>query len=113
MWKSLFFLGIPGRKWEKPLWNGCDGRVERKAAPCSFTHPRGNPAVECGKKVENKRKGSVRFSTGFVECGKLIHRDVKNYRSRIFLMISSTMALVLEFFFMFFSTCCTAYTTVE
>ena len=76
MWKSLFFLGNPGRKREKPLWNGCGGRVERKAAPCGFTHPRGNPAVECGKKVEKRSGRKLWFSTGFVECGKLIHRDV-------------------------------------
>ena len=93
MWKSLFFLGNPGRKREKPLWNGCGGRVERKAAPCSFTHPRGNPVekkresngyshpcermlVECGKKVEKRSRRKLWFSTGFVECGKLIHRDV-------------------------------------
>lgn len=69
MWKSLFFLGNPGRKREKPLWNGCGGRVERKAAPCSFTHPR-------GKKVEKRSGRKLWFSTGFVECGKLIHRDV-------------------------------------
>ena len=63
MWKSLFFLGNPGRKREKPLWNGCGGRVERKAAPCSFTHPRGNPAVECGKKWKEKRTEAL-VSTG-------------------------------------------------
>ena len=61
MWKSLFFLGNPGRKREKPLWNGCGGRVERKAAPCSFTHPRGNPAVECGKKVEKITKKDIEY----------------------------------------------------
>jgi len=32
--------------------------------------------VECGKKVEKRSGWKLWFSTGFVECGKLIHRDV-------------------------------------
>lgn len=107
-WKSPFFRERAGRKANKPLWNGCGRGVEKKRESNGYSHPCERMLVECGKKVENKRKGNVRFSTGFVECGKLIHRDVKNYRSRIFLMISSTIAFILESFFIFFSTCCTA-----
>lgn len=86
MEKSIFCLTAAVFEQENPV-EAQSAIVEEEAGRQSFSHA-----------VEN--------SVGNVE-------NMLDYRSRIFLMISSTVALILGSLAMFFSTCCVAYTTVE
>lgn len=74
--EKFIFFSEAGKNGKETLWNVCVGKVERKEPILFFSHFCGKKAVECGKKVENKKQETLWFSTGFVECGKFLHRDV-------------------------------------
>ncbi len=111
MWKSLFFSARPEKtekklcgmyvwgKWkEKSRYEVFHISVERKLWNVEKKWKRRNRKLFIFPPVLWNVES---FSTGMCKIRK-------SQRSRIFLMISSTIPLVLESFFIFFSTCCTA-----
>lgn len=96
-------------------------KLWRKKRKLSFPHNvlkiRWGKLKTSEKRKDPKKGAKPDLFTGFVKrwknCSLFLSFKNRGYRSRIFLMISSTVALVLGSRVMFFSTCWVAYTTVE
>ncbi len=84
MWKSLFFLGNPGRKREKPLWNGCGGRWKEKRRPAVLHIPVEIRRWNVEKKWKREADGSFGFPPVLWNVESLSTGDVKSAVPDIF-----------------------------
>ena len=111
MWKSLFFLGNPGRKREKPCGMDVADGWKEKRRPVVLHIPVEIRRWNVEKSGKEKRMEALVFHRF---CGMWKAYPPGCVKSAVPDIFDDILTMPwFGILFMFFSTCCTAYTTVE